>query len=460
MKLEIFFILFSLSLCQNIITSWNYDKVAMYDIQKINSFLINDLVKQNIEIPRLVLVNNIRVTNIKLINIESNLYDSYINYNNDLFLFTPNKNTLYFNFSYGDSTRGYNDTATLELKINTLKIKIQNDKKNQKPKFSSKMSAFTQDYNVPGIADKEFLELLKDTLFSGFQRAYVLSEMIPEKIDAGLLKYYTEFYSKKKEFKIVTSEFLGKLIFPMNNNKFIYFCEDLIGDYKNSFCYYLGYTDVEEEIKDKTKIPLSNERFSHNNDDLFNIFINKELIYDITSYITKSYFYFNPKIYNNKTNIKQLSYEFNVASLKKYFNGLQNIQDNEYFYCEVFIDNITLNDASYRAKINIGDKYNFIIKIDSKINIDILTIKGIRFNLCLKDTKTSQIEVISWTTESKIEINNLEGLKNIVEESFDFNYNKICFTDEGISMRDYFTKIRDIYIREEGIYLEGNHLYQ
>ena len=68
--------------------------------------------------------------------------------------------------------------------------------------------------------------------------------------------------------------------------------------------------------------------------------------------------------------------------------------------------------------------------------------------MCLKDTKTSQIEVISWTTESKIEINNLEGLKNIVEESFDFNYNKICFTDEGISMRDYFTKIRDIYIRE------------
>ena len=432
----------------------------MYDIQKINSFLINDLVKQNIEIPRLVIVNNIRVTNIKLINIESTLYDSYINYNNGLFLFTPNKITLYFNFSYSESTRGYNDTATLELKINTLKIKIQNDKKNQKPKFSSKMSAFTQDYNVPGIADKEFLELLKDTLFSGFQRAYVLSEMIPEKIDAGLLKYYTEFYSKKKEFKIVTSEFLGKLIFPMNNNKFIYFCEDLIGDYKNSFCYYLGYTDVEEEIKDKTKIPLSNERFSHNNDDLFNIFINKELIYDITSYITKSYFYFNPKIYNNKTNIKQLSYEFNVASLKRYFNGLQNIQDNEYFYCEVFIDNITLNDASYRAKINIGDKYNFIIKIDSKINIDILTIKGIRFNLCLKDNNNSQIEVISWTTESKIEINNLEGLKNIVEESFDFNYNKICFTDEGISMRDYFTKIRDIYIREEGIYLEGNHLYQ
>ena len=101
----------------------------------------------------------------------------------------------------------------------------------------------------------------------------------------------------------------------MNNNKFIYFCEDLIGDYINSFCYYLGYTDVEEEIKDKTKIPLSNERFSHNNDDLFNIFINKELIYDIISYITKSYLYFNPKIYNNKTNIKQLSYEFNVASL-------------------------------------------------------------------------------------------------------------------------------------------------
>ena len=461
MKNIIFFLLFSLFFAQNIITSWDYDKVAMYDIQKINSYLSTELVKQDIVIPKLVLVHNIQVTNVTLIDVQSTLYDSYLNYNNGVFLFTPNKITLYFNFSYSESTRAYNGSATLELKINTLKIKIKNDKILQKPKISTKMAARQEDFNVPGIADKDFLKLLIDTLFSGFTRAYVLSELIPGIMDEGLNKYYNDFYSRKKEFKITTSEFFGKLIFGMNNNIFSYFCEDLIGDYKNNFCFYLGYTDKEEEKVDKTKIPLSNERFSHNPDNLYNIFINKDLIEDISSYVIKSYLFFNPKIYNNKTNIKKLSYDFNVASLKRYFNGLNNFRDDEYFYSEIFIDNITSTEAKYRAKINIGSNdNNFIINIISKITMNLATKKGVRFNLCLKETKTTNIEVVSSSFEPKVEITNLEGLKNVIDESFDFDYNKICLSDDGISMRDYFSKITNVYAREEGIYLEGKHLYQ
>ena len=461
MKNIIFLLLFSLFFAQNIITSWDYDKVAMYDIQKINTYLLNELVKQDIVIPRLVLVNNIRVTNVRLIDVQSTLYDSYLNYNNGVFLFTPNKVTLYFNFSYSESSRGYNDSATLELKINTLKIKVKNDKILQKPKISTKMAARQEDYNVPGIADKEFLKLLIDTLFSGFTRAYVLSELIPGIMDEGLNKYYNDFYSRKKEFKITTSEFFGKLIFGMNNNIFTHFCEDLIGDYKNNFCFYLGYTDKEEEKVDKTKIPLSNERFSHNPDNLYNVFINKDLLEDISSYIIKSYLFFNPKIYNNKTNIKKLSYDFNVGSLKKFFSGLNNFRDDEYFFSEVFIDNITSTEAKYRAKINIGsNNNNFIISIISKISMNLSTKRGVRFNLCLKEAKATNIEVVSSSFEPKVEITNLEVLKNAIDESFDYDYNKICLSDDGISMRDYFSKITNIYAREEGIYLEGRHLYQ
>ena len=461
MKNIIFFLLFSLFFAQNIITSWDYDKVAMYDIQKINTYLLTELVKQDIVIPRLVLVNNIRVTNVRLIDVQSTLYDSYLNYNNGVFLFTPNKITLYFNFSYSESTRGYNDSATLELKINTLKIKVKNDKISQKPKISTKMAARQEDYNVPGIADKEFLKLLIDTLFSGFTRAYVLSELIPGIMDEGLNKYYYDFYSRKKEFKITTSEFFGKLIFGMNNNIFAYFCEDLIGDYKNNFCFYLGYTDKEEEKVDKTKIPLSNERFCHNPDNLYNVFINKDLLEDISSYVIKSYLFFNPKIYNNQTNIKKLSYDFNVGSLKKFFSGLNSFKDDEYFFSEVFIDNITSTEAKYRAKINIGsNNNNFIISIISKISMNLSTKRGVRFNLCLKEAKTTNIEVVSSSFEPKVEITNLEGLKNAIDESFDYDYNKICLSDDGISMRDYFSKITNIYAREEGIYLEGRHLYQ
>ena len=461
MKNIIFFLLFSLFFAQNIITSWDYDKVAMYDIQKINTYLSTELVKQDIVIPGLVSVHNIHVTNVRLIDVQSTLYDSYLNYNNGVFLFTPNKVTLYFNFSYSESTRGYNDSATLELKINTLKIKIKNDKISQKPKISTKMAARQEDFNVPGIPDKEFLNLLIDTLFSGFVRAYVLSELIPGIMNEGLNKYYNDFYSRKKEFKITTSEFFGKLVFGMNNNIFTHFCEDLIGDYKNNFCFYLGYTDKEEEKVDKTKIPLSNERFSHNPDNLYNVFINKDLLEDISSYVIKSYLFFNPKIYNNKTNIKKLSYDFNVASLKKFFSGLNNFRDDEYFYSEVFIDNITSTEAKYRAKINIGSNdNNFVININSNIAMNLSTKRGVRFNLCLKEAKAINIEVVSSSFEPKVEITNFEGLKNAIDESFDYDYNKICLSDDGISMRDYFSKITNVYAREEGIYLEGRHLYQ
>ena len=120
---------------------------------------------------------------------------------------------------------------------------------------------------------------------------------------------------------------------------------------------------------------------------------------------------------------------------------------------------MNFNETNYRVKFNINDKY-FILNVTAKINIDISIIKNIRFNLCLKDSKTYKVEILNYSTYTKIEINNLEGLKNAIDESFDYDYNKICITNNGISMRDYFTKIKDIYIREEGLYLEGNHLYQ
>lgn len=458
-KIPIFFLLFSIYLCQNIITSWNYDKVQMYDIQKINKFLTTKLVDLCYDLPSTIpKLNNIEVTNLKLINVETNLYDSYFNYNNGLFLLTPNKVTFYFNFSFSESTNNINGIATLELKIKVLKINILNDIISKKVTIISKMSSPPENYNIPGIENKDFLKLLKETIVSGFQEKNILNKSIPEKINSGLLNYYKDFFSKKKEFKIITNSFFGNFSFSTKNNKFDYFCEDILAEYKNIFCYFSGYSNKDEDNKDKTKIPLSNERFSHNNDS-FIIFVNKDLIYDSLDYISMSYFYFYPKIYNNKTNIKQLTYDFKISYLKKYFNGLQNFNDNDYFYCEIYIDKITLNEINYRVKFILNEK-DFILDVTSKIVVDIPIIKNIRFNLCLKDAKSSKIEVISYSTDSKIEIINLEGLKNVIDESFDFDYNKLCLTDEGITLRDYFDKIKDIYIKEEGLYFEGNNLYQ
>ena len=460
MKLLIFLVSFSIFFCQNIITSWNYDKVAMYDIQKIKAYLMQEFSGKALKLPNTIVWNNIVITNITLVDIETNLYDSYLNYNKGLFLLTPNKVTLYFNFNYSESTLGYNETATLELKIGTYKLKIFNDKTSQSVRFSSKMSSPMENYVVPGIKDKGFYAKLQDSLYSGFQLQSVLSRYIPEIIDAGLVKYYNDFYSKKKEFKIQTSEFFGKKSYSMRNNKFVYFCEDLMGEYKNGFCYYKGYSTDEGEKTDKTEVPMVNERFAHNTDNLFNIFINKDLINDILNdKATLEFFKLNPKIYNQKTNNKKLSYDFNVGSLKKYFSGLKQLNDNTNFDCQIYIDSIEFNRVNYRVKFNL-DNYNFVIKVTSDIDMDISVSKNVRINLCLKEIKTKTVEVVSDTNNLKVEITNIEGLKKAIDDSFDSDYNKVCLTDEGISLRDYFNKIKNAYIREEGIYLEGDQLYQ
>ena len=68
----LFLSLISLLISQNIITSWNYDKVAMYDIQKINTFL-KSFVQSPLEIPYTFSNDTLQINNIKLIKITTNL---------------------------------------------------------------------------------------------------------------------------------------------------------------------------------------------------------------------------------------------------------------------------------------------------------------------------------------------------------------------------------------------------
>ena len=459
-KYFIFPILFSLYISQNIITSWTYDKVVMYDIQKLNKYLTEKF--QTLDIPITINNDTLKIENIKLVQIQTNLYDSLINYNTGLLLLTPNKITLNFNFSYTESKKQYQGDSTLELKISNFKLKVKNNKKLEKVNFAIKMITNKENYSIPGIKDKDFLDLLKEVFYYEFNKNLVLSKIIPEQLEKGLSNYYKEFYKKNKEFKVQTNEFFGKMIFPMKNNKFMYFCEDILGESKTAFCYYSGYTSIYDDPIDKTQIPIKNERFSHNYDDLYNIFINNDMIGTIIEYISKNYFAYNPKYYNNETNIKELSYKFDVDSLQKYFKGLEQFKKEDTFDCEIYIESGNLNQVIFSVKVNIKDekKNYFIMRITSDIIVDIPINKNVRINLCLKETKTQNIEILSSSIGQKIEILNLEELKKAVEESFDFEHNPICLNDKGISLRDYFSEISKAYIEREGIYLEGKHLYQ
>ena len=460
-SIYIFLSIISVFICQNIITSWNYDKVAMYDLQKINTFL-NNFAQNPLDIPITLKNNTLTINNIKLIQIDTNLYDSLINYNTGLLLLAPNKITLYFNFSYEDGTQ--RGDTTLELKILTFKLKVSNDKTtDKKATFEIKMTSPLENYSIHGIQDKTLLEALKYLFCKGFQDNSVLNKIIPEKMETGLYNYYTEYYKNIKEFNIQTKDFFGNLKLSIKNNEFLYFCEDLLGEYKTAFCYYKGNVqDIEGSKDDKTLLPLKNERFSHNEDDLYNLFINNDLFEYSMDYFVKNYFEKNAKIYNNKTNTKQLSYDFTVNSLNKYFRGLEFLQKTDFFDCEIYIEKGNLNEVVYKVRVNIRDenKNYFEMRVTSGLTLDIPIKKSVRFDICLKDTKTKNVEIIFSTTKPQVEVSDFEGLQKAIEESFDFSKNPICLNNDGISLRDYFAEISKAYAKEEGLYFEGPQLYQ
>ena len=460
-SIYIFLSIISVFICQNIITSWNYDKVAMYDLQKINTFL-NNFAQNPLDIPITLKNNTLTINNIKLIQIDTNLYDSLINYNTGLLLLAPNKITLYFNFSYEDGTQ--RGDTTLELKILTFKLKVSNDKTtDKKATFEIKMTSPLENYSIHGIQDKTLLEALKYLFCKGFQDNSVLNKIIPEKMETGLYNYYTEYYKNIKEFNIQTKDFFGNLKLSIKNNEFLYFCEDLLGEYKTAFCYYKGNVqDIEGSKDDKTLLPLKNERFSHNEDDLYNLFINNDLFEYSMDYFVKNYFEKNAKIYNNKTNTKQLSYDFTVNSLNKYFRGLEYLQKTDYFDCEIYIEKGNLNEVVYKVRVNIRDenKNYFEMRVTSGLTLDIPIKKSVRFDICIKDTKTKNVEIIFSTTKPQVEVSDFEGLQRAIEESFDFSKNPICLNNDGISLRDYFAEISKAYAKEEGLYFEGPQLYQ
>ena len=460
-SIYIFLSIISVFICQNIITSWNYDKVAMYDLQKINTFL-NNFAQNPLDIPITLKNNTLTINNIKLIQIDTNLYDSLINYNTGLLLLAPNKITLYFNFSYEYGTQ--RGDTTLELKILTFKLKVSNDKViDKKATFEIKMTSPLENYSIHGIQDKTLLEALKYLFCKGFQDNSVLNKIIPEKMETGLYNYYTEYYKNIKEFNIQTKDFFGNLKLSIKNNEFLYFCEDLLGEYKTAFCYYKGNVqDIEGSKDDKTLLSLKNERFSHNEDDLYNLFINNDLFEYSMDYFVKNYFEKNVKIYNNKTNTKQLSYDFTVNSLNKYFRGLEYLQKTDYFDCEIYIEKGNLNEVVYKVRVNIRDenKNYFEMRVTSGLTLDIPIKKSVKFDICIKDTKTKNVEIIFSTTKPQVEVSDFGGLQRAIEESFDFSKNPICLNNDGISLRDYFAEITKAYAKEEGLYFEGPQLYQ
>ena len=216
--------------------------------------------------------------------------------------------------------------------------------------------------------------------------------------------------------------------------------------------YYSGEIDDEDKI-DRSSVPLKNERFL-NSIDTYNMFINKNLINNIANKITKEGI--REKIYDKNTPKKTLPYDFTVSSLKKYFKGLDTKDDNLEFSNIINISYLDTNKVQFNVKFIIENSEIFSIDVELNIELNFSLKNNIRLNLCLSNVNNIQIKINSDT----VQISDIEGLKSAIENSFDYENIPLCLSNDGVSLRDYYSIIHKVENTEEGYYIEGDQLYQ
>ena len=119
--------IFNYANSQNIITSWHYDKVQMYDLETIGDIFVDDTFTDIIFDD--FSEYSIDIKNLKITSVHQSLYDSYLNFKSGLFLFMPDKVSFSFEFEY--TYEGSSAKATFDFKMNMIRVRVKNNKEEQ-----------------------------------------------------------------------------------------------------------------------------------------------------------------------------------------------------------------------------------------------------------------------------------------------------------------------------------------
>ena len=220
-------------------------------------------------------------------------------------------------------------------------------------------------------------------------------------------------------------------------------------------CYFSGELNG-EDLEDKRKDPLIFENFIEANDN-YHMFINRKLFNDVMDYVVKE----NVKnIYKKGSTSIKLPYEFTSKYLKEIFD-FSFEKDDASFSVEVQVKNIIFNEKDYHLlslnnvimleglseNITFSNDFNF--KVDKKI------IKSTKFDICVSEINVKEVK-----SEGTIKIKDENKIKEWINKSFNVESYPLCLSDNGITLRDYFSYLTNVTIGEKGVFIQGMHLYQ
>jgi len=274
-----------------------------------------------------------------------------------------------------------------------------------------------------------------------------------EKIN--IVNYYKELMKQHKSFSYQSSKLLGHKNVEIPLNRYIDFCYEKDLKFENAMCYFSGELNG-EDLEDKRKDPLIFENFIEANDN-YHMFINRKLFNDVMDYVVKE----NVKnIYKKGSTSIKLPYEFTSKYLKEIFD-FSFEKDDASFSVEVQVKNIIFNEKDYHLlslnnvimleglseNITFSNDFNF--KVDKKI------IKSTKFDICVSEINVKEVK-----SEGTIKIKDENKIKEWINKSFNVESYPLCLSDNGITLRDYFSYLTNVTIGEKGVFIQGMHLYQ
>ncbi|MCQ2819377.1 MAG: hypothetical protein MJ252_19115 [archaeon] len=434
---------------QLLVSSYGYEYVLSTSLQKFQNLLDKNL-------PELLKAQKIEdfkykdysISGVNLKSTSINVLGSYVNLKTGKMIFSPNKIGMTYGFKCTIGEESFED-AEIEMTIFDTQVQLKYNTETKETTKIVKVTTREKDIHVYGI-DK-YKEDIKEGMIAKF-RELTIKDKIIQQLQDNLLNYFEEIYHKQiPDYKLKLSSLLENKEVTVDMKAYYGQCEEA-HNFDSALCFFPGTSQQLENITAYRNQYSEYENFTKW-DESFKAFVNLELIKQFFNAAKGAIMSLSP----NSNVAKELKLDLTVKAAKDIFDPITGDDATP------LTIKSTLKDITF-------DKYKGTISLESKINdgtSDLVTFTStLDYEAALKNTATTFDFCFSKITlkEKKIEG---ETVKFKDEAKFDELYNsilnysidKVCLTDNGITVRDYFRYLEKSEPTENGFVLTGQKLY-
>ena len=370
-----------------------------------------------------------------------------------LYLFSPSKLSITFTLDYASTAA----TGSCEVQLSLFDFRTRFTVTDAKPAVKVTIETRAKDYVVFNVNVAEVATQIQTVMYTQMNQKGIITQIASE-IEKGTNTFYETLYQNKDKYTFTSSTLLGSQSINITFDTFIAFPEDLGKEYKSAITSYSGNVEGKDVTVDKKEKALAKKEFVQPGDDYLT-FINYDLFNDVfSSLITKGV------VMNlNNNSIPNLSFDFTFKTLSQVFNGLPTT----FSEADEVVVSSKLTEIKFLAQgkgeltllsaFKVKDTEN-VVEATIKVEFEAPAVKRTTtaFDLCL-----SKLTVVSTEVKTAaVTIASQDTFNAYVNEIFNYGISvPTCLSDKGVTLRDYYRYIDSAKSEQNGVYIQGKHIY-